>query len=111
MLVYSDRIDNPVVEGMSRSQSSDSASAAALLDPASGLLRATGPRFSTAGVAASIQHNLPGGNSVRLTYANGDALAISAASSSCVWSAAPLVDQACRELMLAEDVCQFVPEC
>ena len=92
VLVYSDRIDNPVVEGMSRSQSSDSASAAALLDPASGLLRATGPRFSTAGVAASIQHNLPGGNSVRLTYANGDALAISAASSQAVSLAAALAD-------------------
>jgi hypothetical protein len=81
LLVYSDRIDNPGLEGMSRSAGSDSAAADALLDPASGLLRATGPRFSTAGVGASMEHSLPKGNSILLTYANGDALAISAASS------------------------------
>jgi hypothetical protein len=92
VLVYSDRIDNPVVEGSCRSQSSDSATAAALLGPVTGLLRATGPRFSTAGVAASIEHSLSGGNSVRFTYANGDALAISAASSQAASLAAALAD-------------------
>ncbi len=88
VLIYSDRIDNPVLEGVSSSAGGDSA--AALLDPATGLFHAAGPRFSTAGVAASIEHSLPRGNFVRLTYANGDALAISAPSSQTVSAAAVL---------------------
>jgi hypothetical protein len=74
-LVYSDRIDNPVLEGMSRHAGSDFA-AAALLDPATGLFRATGPRFSTAGVEASVEGRLSSGSTARLSFANGDALVL-----------------------------------
>jgi hypothetical protein len=74
VLVYADRIDNPVIEAMSSFSNGDSAAAPVLLDPLSGLLRAAGPRFSTAGMAATVEHRLPGGNHVRLSYANGSAL-------------------------------------
>jgi hypothetical protein len=75
LVFYSDRIDNPVLEGMSRTAGSDSATAA-LLDPASGLLHATGAHFSTTGVEASLEHQLFGGSSGQLGISNGGALAL-----------------------------------
>jgi hypothetical protein len=80
VLVYADRIDNPVIEAMSRITAGGSAASKALLDPMSGLLHAAGPEFSTAGVAAAFERGLPGGNHLRLNYANGDALVLSASS-------------------------------
>ena len=77
VLVFADRIDNPVIEAMSHFAAGDSEADAVLLDSSSGLLRAAGPEFSTAGVAASFEHRLPGGNQIRLSYANGDALILS----------------------------------
>ena len=50
----------------------------ALFDPASGLIRAAGNDFSTAGVMATVERRLPGANVVRLSYANGDSLVMSA---------------------------------
>jgi hypothetical protein len=76
VLVYSDRIDNPVIEAMSRFAAGNSEAAAVLLDPVSGLLHAAGPEFSTAGMAANFERRLPGGNHVRLSYANGSALVL-----------------------------------
>jgi len=76
VLVYADRIDNPVIEAMSRFADGNSTSAAVLLDPISGLLHAAGPEFSTAGVAATFEHRLPRGNHFRLSYASGDALVL-----------------------------------
>jgi hypothetical protein len=81
-LVYSDRIDNPVLEGRSRAAGSDSATAAALLDPATGLLRAAGPRFSTTGVEAFMERTLSGGITARFSFANGDALVLPLPSAS-----------------------------
>ena len=78
VLVYTDRIDNPVLEARSRFAVGDSGAAEALLDSRSGLLHAAGPGFSSAGVAASIEHRLAGGNHLRLSYANGNALVLSA---------------------------------
>jgi hypothetical protein len=78
VLVFADRIDNPVVEAMSRFAGGNSAVSSVLLDSTSGLLRAAGPEFSTAGVAASFERGLPGGNQLRLSYANGGALFLSA---------------------------------
>jgi hypothetical protein len=74
VLLYADRIDNLAIEAMSRVSAGDSVTSTALLDPASGLFRAAGPELSTAGVAATVEHSLPGGNFVRLSYANGSAL-------------------------------------
>jgi hypothetical protein len=81
-LVFADRIDNPVMEAMSHFAAGDTTSSAVLLDPISGLLHVAGPQFFTAGMAASFEHHLPGSNHLRLSYANGDALVLSAISSS-----------------------------
>lgn len=63
---------------MGRFAASDSpATAAALVDSTSNLLRAAGPAFSSAGVQASVEHRLPGHNDVRLSYASGSALVMS----------------------------------
>ncbi|MGA3082656.1 MAG: carboxypeptidase-like regulatory domain-containing protein [Terracidiphilus sp.] len=77
VLVFDDKLDNPVIEAMGRFAEGDSAPATGLLDPVSGLLHAAGPQFSTAGMAAAFEHRLPGGNHLRLNYANGDALVVS----------------------------------
>ncbi len=82
VLVFADRIDNPALEAMGHFGAGDTTSSAVLLDPISGLLRAAGPQFSTAGVAAAFEHRLPGGNQLRLSYANGDALVMSGSASS-----------------------------
>ena len=79
VIAFADRIDNPVVEAMSRFSSGDSAISYALLDTDSGLLHATGPQFSSAGIAASYARNLRGGEHLSIRYANGDALVLSAA--------------------------------
>jgi hypothetical protein len=84
VLVFADKIDNPMLDAMSRVAGNGAAqiagSGSALFDPASGMLRAAGPNFSSAGVAATLVRQLPGGDLIRLSYANGDALAMPAAS-------------------------------
>jgi hypothetical protein len=80
VLVFTDQIDNPVIEAMSHFTAGSSNSAAVLLDPGSGLLHAAGPKFSTTGMAASVDRRLPGGNHLHLNYANGNALVLSASS-------------------------------
>jgi len=72
-LVYTDHIVNPVIEAAGGS-SADRDAADVLLDRTSGLMHAAGQGFSTAGVVASMEHRLPHGNHVRVSYANGDAL-------------------------------------
>jgi hypothetical protein len=49
-----------------------------LFDPASNLMRVAGPAFSSAGVQASVARRLPGNNRVRVSYASGAALVMSA---------------------------------
>lgn len=81
VMVYADDIRNPVLEGMSQfGARSFAASAArsALLDGASGLIHAAGPDFSSAGMTASFDHRLPGGNQLRMSYASGQALVMPA---------------------------------
>lgn len=73
--LFADHVDNPVLEGVGGSEAES-----ALFDRASGLLRAAGSNFSSAGLTASIDRRLPGGNQVRLSYANGNALVLPAAS-------------------------------
>jgi hypothetical protein len=80
VLVYADHLDNPVVEAMGRLAAGSTAASDALIDPASGLLRAAGPSFSTAGLLATFEHRLSGGSQVRLSYANGSALAMPSAT-------------------------------
>jgi hypothetical protein len=80
VMVYADHIDNPVIEAMGHFAAGSSGAEGALFDRASGLLRTAGPDFSTGGMLATIERRLPGGNRVRLSYANGDALVMDAQS-------------------------------
>jgi hypothetical protein len=81
-VVYEDRIENPVIEAAAGTGSGNFASGGdgVLLDPVSGLLHATGPNFSSAGMMATLDRRLPGGNHVRVSYANGGALVMPATS-------------------------------
>lgn len=79
VMLFADRIDNPVIEAMGHFAAGEPLAGAMLFDPVSGLMRVAGPDFSTAGVLASAQRALPGGNLIRVSYANGDALTLPAA--------------------------------
>jgi len=83
VLFFADRIDNPAVEAMTHltngGSGADSVAASALLDRVSGILRTAGPDFSSAGMLASFERNLPGRNHIKLSYANGNALVVEAA--------------------------------
>lgn len=79
VLVYSDRVDNPVLEALDHFAAGGSPAAAGMLfDPASGLLRAAGPSFSSAGVEASVGRRLTSNNHIRVSYASGAALVMPA---------------------------------
>jgi Carboxypeptidase regulatory-like domain len=84
VVVFGDRIDSPVIEAMDRSGTRDLSTGTlavpVLFDPSSGLLRAAGPDFSTAGIVAAAERQLPGANQLRLSYANGTALAMPASA-------------------------------
>lgn len=70
--VFADRMENPVMEA----SFNGATDGAALTDPMSGLLHAAGPSYSGTGMTATIERRLPAGNHMRLSYANGDALAL-----------------------------------
>jgi hypothetical protein len=80
VMVFADRIQNPVIEAADHATAGNSIPAEALYDRASGLLRAAGPGYSTGGVLASLEHRLPNRNFIRVSYANGDALVMAASS-------------------------------
>ncbi len=77
VVLFSDHIDNPVLEAMGHFAPGD-APVAVLFDQASNLMRAAGPAYGTNGVQASMEHRLPGGNRVRVSYASGNALVMTA---------------------------------
>ena len=77
LLVYADRMDNPVLEAQERAGAGDAPVAALLRDPESGLVRTAGPGFSSSGVQATLQHRLPGNSQIRVSYATGNALVFS----------------------------------
>jgi hypothetical protein len=82
VLVFADSISNPVMEAMSRfTAAGPGAQAGQLLyDPASGLVRVAGPSLSTAGMEASFERRLPKRYQLRASYANGDALRLTAST-------------------------------
>jgi hypothetical protein len=80
VLVYTDQVANPVVEAADRAAAGGAAPAGVLYDGASRLLRAAGPDYSTAGMEASLEKRLSNGSLIRVSYANGDALVMDAAS-------------------------------
>jgi hypothetical protein len=77
LAVYAQRVENPVVEAAGRfaNIAASTATAGALFDPASGILRAAGVNYSSDGVEASVERRLHGNNWVRVHYAGGSALA------------------------------------
>lgn len=77
VILYADHIDNAVLEAQGRFAPGD-APAAVLFDQASNLMRAAGPAYASSGVQASLEHRLPRGNQVRLSYASGSALVMPA---------------------------------
>ena len=80
LVIYGDSIENPVIEGSGRLSGSEEAGQWLLVDGASGLLRAAGPNYSTAGMLASVESTLPGHNRIKLSYASGDALVMQAST-------------------------------
>ena len=78
VLVYSDRVDNPILDALDHFAEDGSPAAGMLFDPASSLLRAAGPSFSSAGVEASVERRLTSNNRIRVSYASGAALVMTA---------------------------------
>jgi hypothetical protein len=76
-LVYADHVNSPMLEAMSRmTPENGEVVEGALFDPGSGLMRVAASDYSTAGFVATAERRLPGGNTLRLSYANGDALVL-----------------------------------
>ncbi|KAA6464908.1 carboxypeptidase regulatory-like domain-containing protein [Acidobacteria bacterium AB60] len=79
VLVYRDSLSNPVIEAtVPGGVDGLDTAGEGLVDHASGLLRAAGPEYNSAGVVAAVERRTASGNSVRLSYANGDALVMPA---------------------------------
>lgn len=73
-VLYSDHIENPVIEASGAAPADDGV----LRDPRSGLMRGAGRDFSSAGVVATLEHRITGGNRVQVAYANGNAMVMPA---------------------------------
>lgn len=80
LVIYGDSIENPMIEASGRLSAGEDAGQWMLVDGASGLLRAAGPNYSTAGMLASVESRLPGRNRVKISYASGDALVMQASA-------------------------------
>jgi hypothetical protein len=82
VMVYADRIDDPILEAMTRTAGSEPVSGevagAALVDTGSGLMRTVGPPFSTTGVSASYEREIARGNRIAVSYTSGSALVMPA---------------------------------
>jgi hypothetical protein len=82
VLVYADHLDNAVIEAMTQLNPGGAGQLAgnALIDPASGIMRAAGPAFSTAGFMATAERRVHGNNQIQVSFADGDALVMPAAT-------------------------------
>ena len=80
VVIYGDSIENPMIEGFGRLSASSDAGQWMLIDGASGLMRTAGPNYSTTGMLASAESQLPGHNRVKISYASGDALVMQASA-------------------------------
>ena len=74
LVIYGDTLDNPMIEASGHLSAAENSGGWMLVDGASGLMRASAPRYSAKGVMASVESRLPGNNRVKLSYASGDAL-------------------------------------
>jgi hypothetical protein len=80
VLLFSDSVDNPVLQAAGRGAAfgggaGGAAAAEWIYDPASGMIHMAGPGYSSTGMMAWMDTRLPGGDQLRLSYTNGDALA------------------------------------
>jgi hypothetical protein len=79
VLVFSDNVDNPVLQaagsGAEFGGGAGRAAAEWIYDPASGMIHVAGSGYSSTGMVASMDTRLPGGDQLRVSYMNGDALA------------------------------------
>lgn len=74
-VMYSDSLSNPVIEAMTRGAiPTQDMVENGLYDHASGMLRAAAPGYSSTGIVAAVERRSARGNSIRISYANGDAL-------------------------------------
>jgi hypothetical protein len=71
--IFSDEIDNPVVEASGAAAAGDGV----MIDPVSGMIRGAGQNYSSTGVMATVDRRI-GSNTVRIAYANGNALVMPA---------------------------------
>jgi hypothetical protein len=76
-LVYADQLENPVIEAAGNPSMT---AHGVLIDRRTGLMHAAGHDYSSAGVVAAVDRRLPGGHRVRVSYANGNALVMPAAT-------------------------------
>lgn len=82
VLLYSDRIDHPALEAMSRFAAGDADTALALVDNSSGLMRITGQDYSEAGLTAAAERRFHNGVQFRVSYASGKALTLASHAAS-----------------------------
>ena len=80
VVIYSDHLQNPVIEAAEHSASGQAPlmNSNMLFDRSSGLVHTSGPNFGSVGLMATVEHRIPGGNRVRVSYGDGEALAMSA---------------------------------
>jgi Carboxypeptidase regulatory-like domain len=78
VMVFADDVKNPVIEASSRTVSGTSAltSEDFLFDQTTGLIHTAGQSYGSTGLVATVERRLPGGERIRVSYANGDALAM-----------------------------------
>jgi hypothetical protein len=78
VLVFSDVVDNPVMQATGSGESfgggKGTAAAEWIYDPSSRVIHMAGPEYSTTGMMAAMETALPGGEQLRVSYMNGDAL-------------------------------------
>src|ERR1039458_8976747 len=70
VVLFADNIRNPVIDAASRIAAGHPfpSSTSLLYDRASGMSQIAGPEFATTGMMAVVEHCLPGGNHVRVSY-------------------------------------------
>jgi len=77
--VYSDKVYNPALEARAHwGQGSGASQLGVLYDPVSGLARVSGQGFSSTGLEADVQRELPCDTVVQASYANGRAIVMPA---------------------------------
>jgi len=85
VVFYDDTIENPMIGVSARLAGGENVGPWMILDQVgsnSGIGHAAGPNYSSTGMVAALSSRLPGGSSLRLSYASGDALVMRASSSS-----------------------------